>query len=467
MSTLLRSALVLGCSLALGWIAVPPPASAAPSQTSCSALTTDFKAATKRKKIRKRARTGKPTVLTSVWQPAASGVPEHCLVSGYVDTGDKRVGLNRVNFRAELPTGWNAKLHFSGNSGFSGALPPVASRELSRGYATAVTDTGHQSAGTDASWAQGQAAKRIDFLDRGVHAATVGVKQVLLRYYGSAVTRAYFEGCSTGGRQGLWEAMQYPGDFDGVIAGAPADLAAAMASFAWNQRHMYPDPTRLNAPALPSAKLAALEQHVLASCDALDGIVDRILDDPRECTFDPRRDLPVCAPGNAADPSCFTTAQIDVIAAIYAGPGGRHRALGYSKGGESDSSNWRNWMVSSSAPGQFPSMQHVMIDSFFRGFVSPTMDFRSFDPANGDFGLPEPAGFSANQDLRAFQQRGGKLILWHGCGTPRSPRAPRSTRSRRSACGSAPRRATTSCACTWRRAATTAATAAAPRTSTP
>ncbi len=405
---------VFSCALAFAAVSLAAPAlEAAPSQTGCAQLVADFKPAMKAKKIRKRARSGKPSVLAASWVPAAAGVPEHCQVSGFVDTGDKAVGLNRVNFEVDLPTPWNSKLHFSGNGGFAGSLPALTTA-LTLGYASAGTDTGHQGTNEDASWAAAGAPKRIDFLDRGVHAASVGVKQVIARYYGTGARRAYFEGCSTGGKQGLWEAFQYPADFDGIIAGAPADFEIVMTSFAWNQRHMYPNPAQLSTPALPVAKLGTLERSVLSACDALDGIADGILDDPRDCPFNASTDLPVCAPGNASDPNCFTANEIAVIDAIYRGPGGIHRAPGYAKGGEGDPRNWKTWMVLSNLTSDRPSLQHLLVDNFFRNFVSPPIDFRTFDATNGAYNLREPTGFATSGDLRGFQQRGGKLLLWHG-----------------------------------------------------
>jgi feruloyl esterase len=394
----------------------PPSASAAPgpSPTACAKLVKRFKVATTPKKAQKLARKGKPSVVGALWVPAAGGAPEHCRVTGHVETGDIASGQNRVGFELLLPTTWNDKLHFRGNGGFAGSVPALASGPFQRGYAVAGTDTGHQGTNEDASWAAASAAKRADFLDRGVHAAAQGVKQVIARYYRARSWRSYFEGCSTGGRQGLWQAIRYPADFDGVIAGAPADLEIVMASFAWNQQHMYPNPAQLGAPALPFDKLPALERAVLAACDALDGITDGILDDPRECAFDAIRDLPLCAPGNASDPNCFTAAQRGIVDAIYRGPGGVHRAPGYAKGGEGDPRNWKTWMVWSQLAADRPSLQHVLVDAFFRNFPAPGRDFRSFDAANGSFDLREPAGFAAAGDLRPYQQRGGKLLLWHG-----------------------------------------------------
>ena len=153
------------------------------------------------------------TITAAAIVPAAGTTPEYCRVDGHVATPG-----NTVNFRLGLPAAWNGKFLFEGVGGFGGTIGPLTTG-LEKGYASASTDTGHQGATTDASWALNNPAKRIDYAYRGTHVTAVAAKALSQAYYGSAPRRAYFDGCSNGGRQALMEAQRYPEDFDGIIAG--------------------------------------------------------------------------------------------------------------------------------------------------------------------------------------------------------------------------------------------------------
>jgi hypothetical protein len=173
----------------------------------------------------------------------------YCDVRGYVTTTDP--GPNQVNFELGLPTAWNERFLFIGNGLFAGSLdfpqvffdlldPFPLQTHVAAGFATVITDTGHQGIGDfpslDGSWAWNDIAKQNDWLFRSVHVVALASKSVVRAFYASEV-RSYFAGCSTGGRQALVEVQQYPGDFDGVIAGAPA-LGAVPLGHNWNERHI-------------------------------------------------------------------------------------------------------------------------------------------------------------------------------------------------------------------------------------
>jgi hypothetical protein len=219
------------------------------------------------------------TTITAVTLVSATAtLPEYCQVNGYVTTPEP---VNTVNFRIGLPTTWNGKFYFEGVGGFGGTIGSLTAG-LARNYASASTDTGHQGSSFDASWAFNNRAKEIDYGYRGTHVTAVAAKSLTHAYYGSPPQHAYLSGCSNGGRQGLMEAQRYPADFDGIIAGAPG-ISSATATRIWNYQTLLADWDHY----MPASKLPLLANAVLANCDAKDGLVDGIIDDPRRCTFDP------------------------------------------------------------------------------------------------------------------------------------------------------------------------------------
>ncbi len=426
--TALRAArrFAVACAAVLaGALVAASPIFAAPSAKACSALAKSLKPKAKLKKALARLRSEAPSVELARWVDASPAGPAHCFVTGFLYTSNaaapRRIAeLNRVRFQLRMPTSWNQKLHFRGVGGYGGefpTLPAGAIDPLALGYATAGTDTGHTGNVGDASFAA-DATKLADFYDRGVHAATVGAKKVIAAYYGAPAQRAYFEGCSGGGRQAVWEAMAYPADFDGIIAGAPAGTADANATGAWNQAHVYPDANQLASPALPVAKLAALGQAVLARCDAVDGIADGILEDPRACDFDAARDAPQCAPGDEANAACLSPAESAVANAIYQGPDVGPPLRGPLPGGEIGPLGWQIWIVQNDFTALKPTLQYAFTAAFFQHVALAPKSFRDLDFATRQVQLPAVSGIRLDRPLAAYQARGGKLLLWHGWNDP-------------------------------------------------
>ena len=180
-------------------------------------------------------------------------------------------------------SGWNGKFQAVGNGGWSGNISygGLASA-VSRGYASASTDTGHS--GGSAEFAFGHPEKLIDFAYRSEHEMTVKAKAIIAAFYGSAPRRSYWNGCSSGGKQGLKEAQKYPEDYDGIIAGAPANnWVALLSSDMMNSVALLKDPASRISPD----KLALLHKAAVAACDRLDGVKDGLIGDPTKCHFDP------------------------------------------------------------------------------------------------------------------------------------------------------------------------------------
>src|SRR5207302_8071393 len=182
-------------------------------------------------------------------------------------------------------SGWNGKLEAAGNGGWSGLINHAGlAMAVKRGYAAASTDAGHSGGALDGSFALGHPEKLVDFAWRAVHEMTVDAKAIVSAFYGTAPKRSYWNGCSTGGRQGLTEAQRFPDDFDGIVAGAPANYwTHLMASGVWIGQATLKD-----SPAyIPREKYALIHRAALDACDAVDGVKDGLIDNPARCTFDP------------------------------------------------------------------------------------------------------------------------------------------------------------------------------------
>ena len=192
---------------------------------------------------------------------------------------------SEIRFEVWMPaTSWNGKYEQVGNGGFAGTIPLSSMSEpLLRGYATAGTDDGHSS-GVDPGWMIGHPEKVIDFGYRAVHETSVAAKNIVEAFYGKKLARSYFVGCSDGGREALMEAQRYPDDFVGIVAGDPANnWTRLQAGGVWNERALKDEP----GSEVPPAKLPALQNAALAACDAMDGVKDGIIANPRPCHFDP------------------------------------------------------------------------------------------------------------------------------------------------------------------------------------
>jgi len=332
---------------------------------------------------------------------AALTLPNHCRVAATLTPSAD----SDIKMELWLPdrAAWNGKYEGVGGGGWVGTINYAAmAGALSEGYATSSTDTGHE--GGTATFAVGHPEKIVDFAYRAVHEMTVKSKEIMAAYYGRQPRLSYWSGCSTGGRQGLMEAQRYPEDFDGIIAGAPANNQAHVS--AWRlalESRILQDP----ASVVPPAKTALLNRAVLAACDALDGVKDGLLSDPRKCNFDPSRLL--CR-GEAND-DCLTAAQVESVKRAYSPVKYKSGQLiypGLVPGGET------GWALLSSA-GPEPNVIDI---GMFRFVVHQDLnwDWRTFD-LDRDVGLADSrVGYidAINPDLSAFKARGGKLLIYHG-----------------------------------------------------
>jgi feruloyl esterase len=335
-------------------------------------------------------------------------LPAFCRVAGVI----KPTSDSEIKFEVWMPSsGWNGKFHGIGNGGFAGSISHAGlAGALVRGYAAASTDTGHS--GGDASWALGHPEKIADYGYRAVHEMTEKAKSIIGAYYGNGPKRSYFASCSNGGRQALMEAQRYPGDYDGIIAGAPANyFTGILTGFAWNLQATLSDP----GSYIPAAKLKAIEAASLAACDRDDGVSDGVIDDPTRCRFDPTVLLCKAAETDA----CLTEKQVAALKKVYEGPRNSKSEQiipGFVPGGETGQGGWAGW-ITGAAPTR--ALQFFFATQAFANMVhnNPSWDFKSFSLEKDGPLADTKVGRDLNAtspDLKAFKTRGGKLILYHG-----------------------------------------------------
>jgi tannase/feruloyl esterase len=328
-----------------------------------------------------------------------------------------------------LPTdNWNGKFMGVGNGGFAGSIQGLTNempQALRLGYATAGTDTGHQATGTDASWALDNPQRELDFGYRAVHLTADASKAIVAKYYGKDAERSYFVGCSRGGGQGMMESQRFPDDFDGIVSGAPAyQWPGIGAGFIQNEQKVYPDPAKLDSPVITNANRALLQKEILAACDRLDGVEDRVLNDPRQCKFDPAT-LKRCANDQPAD-DCVTGAQLAAIQEIYQGPqvNGKQVHPGFPFGGENDFGGWDMWITGRAnalGPGN-PNLHYAFGTNMYKYLVydDANWDYSKYDFKNWEKDTRHAAEIlnATDTDLGKFKQSSGKLLLWNGWSDP-------------------------------------------------
>jgi len=360
-------------------------------------------------------------VTSATTVPASAAGPEHCELSVVVP--------DQIKVLVGLPThDWNGRYQAMGNGGYAGV--PVISAEgyldaIADGYVVSATDTGHSGTPFSGEWAWSPTGMRYtqiqDFAHRANHQMAVKSKVLIEEYYGRRPAYSYWNGCSTGGREGLTEAMRYPDDFDGIVAGAPAiNWTRFVPAELWPQLAMMEADHRL-----PACKLAAFAHAFRASCDPADGLTDGLFD-PRACSFDPASLV-----GTATDCGTITKKDADVMAEIWRGP---HRrtgeklwyglypgtdvgsapplTLGHSITNDDGSigdgvpmpltSDWFKWWLHKDPTWDWHLQTQAQFEADFDRSVSEWADVLATN----------------NADLSAFKSSGGKVVIWHGFNDP-------------------------------------------------
>jgi len=352
--------------------------------------------------------------------PVAVAVPAHCLVEG---SFERRTGADgkqyAFNFALALPDNWNGRFLFQGGGGLNGSVnPPFGSQAagdapaLARGFAVVSTDSGHKSAVFDAAFMQDQLAT-LNFAHFSVGKVTQVAKQIVTAYYGRPPRYSYFDGCSTGGREGMLAAQRYPNDFDGIVAGAPAmetglsNIGLRWAGVAYNRAA----PADASGKPLPAQLLSKSDKslvmsRLLADCDELDGQKDGLIFNFGACRFDPAE---LTCNGPKTD-TCLSPAQVDAVRTAFAGPrtpGGLqvYPAFPYDGGIAADGAGIPGLLNGPSSPVGGPN-------------TAKTMDVEAAvaeGHANGVQNLIDTANWT---NLSSFFGHSGKILFYHGLSDP-------------------------------------------------
>jgi feruloyl esterase len=317
----------------------------------------------------------------------------------------------QVGIEVWLPTtGWNGRFQGLGSGGFGGSINYASlAASSARGFATANTDTGHVGGtvgaiGQALPWAQSRVTLK-DWGHTSIHLMTVSARTMVKLFYGEGATHFYYEGCSTGGAEGMEEAEFYPDDYDGIHAGSPGmDYSHLMESFLWGALL----PARNPAATLNGAALTTLNTAVLKSCGGAEAVQAGYLLDPRACGFDP--DKVLCQSGGASG-ACLTAPQVQEARRLYSPVTNPRTGLllypGFAKGGESQWSEIQGALVPYFAQ---PLLANAVFDN-------PNWNWTTFD-FDHDAALLDrvlsPIINATNPDLSGFRARGGKLLMTQG-----------------------------------------------------
>jgi hypothetical protein len=395
------------------------------------------------------------TIVAARVVAAKGATPRYCYAKGTIPPGIS------YHVQLPLPPDWNGRFLAAGDGGKDGDLD-YADARLAEGYAVANSNMGHDDgAEPGASFAFDNRQAEIDFGYRAVHTSTTAAKTLVRAYYGKPASYSYFEGCSTGGREGLMEAQRYPGDFDGIVAGAPVlHYQELNAGHTWLLQRTFRDgfagnlaySTKRDGNFDSLKKLRVLADVVMKQCDALDGIADGVIDDPLGCDFDPDRDLAgaLCKSGQDGE-SCFTPAQLETVKDFYRGPydsRGRSIIKGRAPGAELDWEQYiphagnRNFpaMLRGAANGHTeylfyekdPGVPVAVLNDLSR---TPDVtrlppehawwEFDIDDVTNGKADFMKAITNADDPDLTRFLvERRAKLMLWHGWADGGAPPEP-------------------------------------------
>jgi feruloyl esterase len=386
------------------------------------------------------------TITAASMKPAVAETPEHCQAYGIIG------GRIRFVMQLPLPGEWNGRLLNMGDGGKDGALN-LSNNRVAQGYAVANSNMGHDGGAEPFASFGTNLESVIDFGYRAVHLTANASKTLVRAYYGRPPAFSYFEGCSTGGREGLMEAQRFPEDFDGIVAGAPVyDYAAVNVTHVWLARRIMQDKFAGNlafdkdGDGVPESltKWQMLRDAVVAKCDLRDGIKDGLIEDPLACDFKPETDLvPHLCRGDVNGDTCYTKRQIQMIGDFYRGPSdskGKPIRKGFALGSEFE---WDEGRIPHKGNNMMPRDLGYAVDHmnflFYRespGVPPPVVndinyvtdkkanppefgwwEFNVDDMTSGKGAFMSAILEATDTDLSRFLKRSsGKLLLYHGWG---------------------------------------------------
>lgn len=357
--------------------------------------------------------------------PIPVAIPPYCRAEGVID---QRTGFDNkpyaIGFAIALPDNWNGRFLFQGGGGLNGSItPPLGgqaagdSPALARGFAVVSTDTGHKGAVFDAAFMKDQLAD-LNFAYIAVGRVALISKEIITQYYGQAAKHSYYDGCSTGGREGMLMSQRYPTYFDGIVSGDPAMRTGysnigltyarnAFAAIAPKDASGKPEPAKDFSPG--DKKLLA--DAIMKSCDDKDGLKDGMIFNTEACQFDP---AVLKCKGPKTD-SCLTEQQVGALHKAFSGPKDSHGNDVYAR------FPWDTGYILSAGSGPFA------VFSSFLPTEGPSV-IAAVQP-RADLTIDQMvAGVEANEsqtltdttwtNLSSFSEHGGKLIFYHGTSDP-------------------------------------------------
>ncbi|KAG6889897.1 hypothetical protein C0992_003690 [Termitomyces sp. T32_za158] len=356
------------------------------------------------------------TILSAghVLGPVNVSTPGSCQSQALVSSSLCRVqfvinttSTSAVHAEAWLPDTWFGRFLGLGNGGLGGCVDYTnLDYGTSLHFASVASDNGHD--GNSGSVFLNHPEVLDDFAFRAIHVEAVIGKQIVEAYYGRPHDKSYYLGCSTGGRQGTQEALKFPEDFDGIVAGSPATnfnnlqgWSAILGRFVGA-----PDPAG-NPHFIPADLWNTIASEVLKQCDGLDGIEDGIITEPDDCEFRP--EAIVCSAGQTT--GCLTSAQVDALHEIYQPVFGTSGELLYSRYDPGAEADGNSQIFFSGSILSIP-------DDWYRFVVvnDSNFNFENFDLETIELGdRINPGGIETfNGDLSSFEARGGKFLTYHG-----------------------------------------------------
>ncbi len=362
----------------------------------------------------------------------------HCLVKGEVN---KHTGVDGVEygdrFELRLPDTWTGRLLFQGGGGLDGMINPAVGAPgvgsgqkdaLSRGYAVASTDGGHQGRNpADAAFGSDPEAL-ADYQYRSTDRVATVVKKIVAQYYGRLPQHSYMVGCSNGGREAMIASQRYPTDFDGIVAGDPAfDLTRAAIAEAWATAR-FAEIAPKDAQGIPQlyqalsdSDLKLMSTAILKACDALDGLTDGLIENPEACRFDPA----VLQCNGEKNDSCLSPGQVHAIQQTFAGPknsAGVALYSGWPYDAGVDAPGWRAWILGTE---KMPAINILIYPQFVNHIALQPGEPPLASPFAFNFDT-DPPRIEKSQDnidatstqMAAFRERGGKIIFYTGMSDP-------------------------------------------------
>ena len=356
---------------------------------------------------------GNVTVSLATSYPATPVTPAFCDVQGTIK--------GAIGFEIALPASWNRRLYVWGNGGWAGEpyeqFTTNRDNALAAGFVYAHTNTGHTgcSAGPGCASVFTNPTVLLDWAYLSVHLLAGVAKAVTREYYGFGVEHSYFEGCSTGGRQAMVEAQRYPADFDGIIAGDPANLGTNLyLSGSWVAQAYFKGPFTL-------AQANTIGARLIAKCgERANGVPLGVIEDPRTCAFDPKK-----------DGAGLSAAQLAAYETIVGGAVNKHGRIAYGEVLGAEFGTGYTYVLPP-APVNIGYWTPISIEDYASGFLQylapykqpgATFSMTGFDFNTNTYQL-EPIRKvvdSFDPDLSAFAARGGKLIGYHGWADPLIP----------------------------------------------